>query len=261
MNLLLPITALGALFFLNSKKTTVKTSAKTTINKPCLSDDCQWYCAGNQPGNLEGFDFSKELYNNQKLYAKHIDKYINDPDFGIQSLTKELLKTWKWGKCKSVKSDVSIDDTLTLRYAYANALPTSAFYLALTEKITDYALAMWLSNEYPKILNSLGLLTPGDYKLDVLQPRFDQVTPEVLASMLSKLYILVPEFRNIQAELLASILKIQLSQVVEVETKTNCYKVIKMQYGDFSSLSGKLDPAYIKLFDKIFDAIILANPK
>lgn len=263
MNLLLPISAIGA-YLLFKPKPSAKSntsSGKTIIKKPSLSDDCNWYCPGNEIVSNEGYDFAKELYNNQKLFNKYLDKYINDDDFGIQSLTKELLKTWKWGKCKVVGDEISKNDTLTLRYSYANALPTAAFYLALTEKITDLQLSMWLAIEYPKLLASLGLLIPGQYKLEYLQQRFDSISPEKLQSFLSKLYILIPEFRNIQAELAATILMIQFSQTAEVEIKDKCFKIIKMQYGDFSSLGGKLDPAYQELFDKIYSAVIIAKEK
>lgn len=255
MNLLLPIAALGTLYVLNSKKSTKSSSGKPATFSPYFSNDCQWLCL-NQ---IEGFDFSKDLYNNQKFYSKYIEKYINESDYGIQSLSKELMKKWK--KCKIKGDDISKDDPLTLRYAYASSLPTAAFYLALSEKITDLQLSMWLGIEYPKILKDLGLLIPGEYKLDILQSRFDAITPEILTSMLSKLYILIPEFRNIQAELIATILMIQLSQIVEAETKDKCIKIIKMQYGDFSSLSGKLDLAYQKFFNRIFDAVLLAKEK
>lgn len=273
MNLLLPISAIGAYLLFKPKPTTTKsnsTSGKTIIKKPSLSDDCNWYCPGNEiinDGYGADYDFAKELYNNQKLFDKLLAEYWGaatepwESDFGIQYLTKGLLKTWKVGKCKSIKSEISIEDTLTLRYSYANALPTAAFYLALTEKITDLQLSMWLAIEYPKLLASLGLLIPGQYKLEYLQQRFDSISPEKLQSFLSKLYILIPEFRNIQAELAATILMIQLSQIVEVEVKDKCFKITKMQYGDFSSLGGKLDPAYQELFNKIYSAVIIAKEK
>lgn len=260
MNLLLPLGALGAYFILKPKPST-KSSEKTTVAKLCFSDDCLWICSGNKAGSIAGFDFSKELYSNKKLFAKHIAKHLNEPDFGIQSLTKELMKTWKWGKCKPAKDNISIDDPLTLRYVYANTLPTAAFYLALSEKITDYQLAIWLGTEYPKILLNLGLLTSGNYKEAELVPRFDSITPEILSSELAKLFILVPEFRRIQAELIAQILLIQFSQLMEIEKKDKCYRMIAMEYGDFSSLSNQIYPMYQKMFNKIFDAVILANPK
>lgn len=261
MNLLLPLGALGAYLLFKPKPSTKKTSSSSPDKKDSISDDCQWYCPGAMTNIAMGFDFSKELYKNKKFFNKHIDKYLSDDDFGIKSLTKELLKTYQWGKCKLAGDEISVNDPLTLRYAYVNALPTAAFYLALSEKITDYQLAIWLGTEYPKLLNNLGLLTPGNYSLEILTPRFDVITPEILTSALSKLYILIPEFRNIQAELVAQILTIQLSQIVEFEQKDKCFKITKMQYGDFSALSGKIDPAYQNLFGKIFDAVILANPK
>lgn len=260
MNLLLPLGAIGAYLLFKPKPSTKKTSSFSD-KKDSISDDCQWYCPGSITNIATGFDFSKELYKNKKFFDKYINKYLSEPDFGIQSLTKELLKTYQWGKCKSIKPEISIDDPLTLRYAYVNALPTAAFYLALSEKITDYQLAIWLGTEYPKILNNLSLLTPGNYLLDILTPKFATITPEMLTSELSKLYILIPEFRKVQAELIAQVLLIQLSQIVELEQKDKCFKITKMQYGDFSALSGKIDPAYQELFGKIFEAVILANPK
>lgn len=260
MNLLLPLSALGAYILLKpSTKSSSSSSLSLIPKKPCLSDDCQWLCSDSI--TAEGLDFSKQLYLNQKLFNKHINKHINDPDFGINSLTKELLKTWKRGKCKSIKDEISIEDTLTLRYAYVSELPTAAFYLALSEKITDLQLAMWLGIEYPKLLNQLGLLIPGEFKLAELQSRFDFITPKILTSIISKAYILNPELRNIQAELLATILMIQFSQIVQIEAKEKCIKIVNLQYGDFSSLSGKIDPAYQLLFKKIYDAVIIANQK
>lgn len=265
MNLLLPIGAISAYFLLKSKPKTKSSSASSaSVKKDYISDDCQWYCPGALSTDIsKGFDFSKELYKNKKIYCKFIDKYANEPDFGIQSLTKEVMKTWNWGKCKTVKSDISIDDPLTLRFAYVNELPTAAFYLALSGKMSDYQLALWLGTEYPKLLVDLGLLTTANYKEQELSSRFDAITPEILNSTLAKLFILIPEFRNIQAELIAQILLITLSQIIKVVpdsiTFPKCFKITEFQYGDFSSLSGQIHPMYMNLFKKIFDAVVLAK--
>lgn len=261
MNALLPIGLLAGAFIISQsgkKSKPASTSTKTPkLPKPTyLSEDCQWICGEVGFG---GLNVAKEVFEKQSLYAPFIEKHGSDKNAIALVSTEILVK--EMGKCKITLEKALQLDVMSARYRYANSYMISAFFLALSGKMSSQELAMWLNIEYPNVLRNLGMLQVGNFEQGVMQARFASITDAVIESIIQKTFILTPEFRNLSAELLATMFIVQFSQIVDITTKNDCYKVNKALFADFSSLSGKLDPFLSSQWKRFYDAVVILNPK
>jgi hypothetical protein len=258
MNALLPIGLLAGAFIISqSGKSKPKSTSKPASPKaPYLSADCEWICGGQ---GFAGLNVAQEVFEKKEIYAPLLDKYSSDPET-VTLITNEVMKK-ELKNCKIKAENVSIDDSFNIRYRYANTFVLTAFFLALSGKVSSQQLAMWLNIQFPEKLKELGLLEVGNFEPGVMQARFASITDAVIESIIQKTFILVPEFRSLSAELLASMFIVQISQINNTLAKDGCYKLLKASYADFSSLSGKLDPFLSSQWKRFYDAVIILNPK
>lgn len=260
MKELLPLGLLGGAIYLFAKQDKKPTVSVSTL--PYFKDNGNWFCLGKK--EFEGFDLTAEIIKNSSTYEKLTKNIIPSKENGynLREIAVKALEQ-KFKGFKTVQSEISIVDSFTIRYFYTINILSAALYLALSEKITDLELAMWLTTDFPQELVTLGLLVPGKFELDKIQPGIDPFinSSEELANALDKMYILLPKLKDIQPELLASILMISFSQILSLKTKDKCVSIIDLKYGDFSSLSGKIDPYFQNLYNTLFDAIIKVKNK
>ena len=260
MNALLPIGLLAGAFIISQsgkpKPKPTSNSTKTSTKAPYLSADYEWICGGQDSARLTG---AQEVFEKKEIYAPLLEKYGNDPD-AVTLITNEVMKK-ELKSCKIKAENVSIDDSFNIRYRYANTFVLTAFFLALSGKISSDQLSMWLNTQYPQKLKELGLLEVGNFEPGVMQARFASVTDAVIESVIQKTFILAPGFKELSAELLATMFMIQFSQIVNTMAKDNCYKIIKASTADFSGLSGKVDNFFIEQFHRFRNAILTINPK
>lgn len=259
MNALLPIGLLAGAFIISQsgkKSKPTSNSTKTSTKAPYLSADCEWICGGQ---GFAGLNVAQEVFEKKEIYAPLLEKYGNDPE-AVTLITNEVMKK-ELKLCKIKAEYVSIDDSFNIRYRYANTFVLTAFFLALTDKVSSQQLAMWLSIQFPQKLKELGLLEVGNFEPGVMQARFASITDATIESIIQKTFILTPEFRSLSAELLASMFIVQISQINNTLAKDGCYKLLKASYADFSSLSGKLDPFLSSQWQRFYDAVVILNPK
>ena len=214
---------------LNQDESYTKWILKTSIKAPYLSADCEWICGGQ---GFAGLNVAQEVFEKKEIYASLIEKYSSDPE-AVTLITNEVMKK-ELKNCKIKAENVSIDDSFNIRYRYANTFVLTAFFLALSGKISSDQLSMWLNTQYPQKLKELGLLEVGNFEPGVMQARFASVTDAVIESVIQKTFILAPGFKELSAELLATMFMIQFSQIVNTMAKDNCYKIIKASTADFS---------------------------
>lgn len=259
MKELLPLGLLGGAVYLFTRK---DKKPVTSVSTPYFKDNGYWFCLGNK--EFQGFDLTQEIIKNSSVYEKITKNIIplKENGYNLREIAIKALKQ-RFKGFKTVQPEISIADPFTIRYYYVINVLTAAFYLALTNKVTDLELAMWLTINFPQELMALGLLLPGVFELDSIKPVVDPILakPEDLSNELDKMYILLPTLKEIQPELLASILMISFSQVLSLKTKDNCISITDLKYGDFTSLSGKVDPYFQNLYNVLFDAAVKAKNK
>lgn len=260
MKELLPLGLLGGAIYLFTQKD--KKSATPVSLSPYFKDNGYWFCGGSK--GFSGFDLTTEVLKNASIYEK-LTKDINplkENGYNLREIATKALKQ-KFKGFKTVNPEISILDSFTIRYFYVINVLTAAFYLALSEKVTDLELASWLITEFAQELIALGLLTPAIFELNQIQPVVDPILakPEELANELDKMYILIPKLKQIQPELLASILMISFSQILSLKTKDKCISITDLKYGDFTAMSGKIEPYFQKLYNTLFDAAVKAKNK
>ena len=252
---LLPLGLLGGAIYFFTKK---DKKATVTSNEPYFKDNGYWFCAGSK--GFQGFDLASEVIKNSSVYEK-LNKNLTpnkENGYNLRELATEALKQ-KFKGFKLVQPEISILDSFTIRYFYVINVLSAAFYLALSNKVTDLELANWLTINFPQELLALGLLTPGVFELETVSKINDPLIKELQESnvnSLSKMFVLLPKLKEIQPELLASLLLILLSQIFTLKTKGNCISITDLKYGDFTSLSGKIDPYYQNLYNTLFNAIV-----
>ena len=252
---LLPLSLLGGAIYFFTKK---DKKATVTSTEPYFKDNGYWFCSG--PKGFFGFDLSSEVIKNSSVYEKLTKNLTPSKENGynLRELATKALKQ-KFKGFKLVQPEISILDSFTIRYFYVMNVLSAAFYLALSDKVTDLELANWLTINFPQELLALGLLTPGVFELETVSKINDPLIKELQESnvnSLSKMFVLLPKLKEIQPELLASLLLISLSQIFALKTKGNCISITDLKYGDFTSLSGKIDPYYQNLYNTLFNAIV-----
>lgn len=256
MNALLPIALIAGAYIISQQNKPKPKASSTSTKAPYLSANCEWICGDV---GFSGLNVAKEVFEKTSIYEPLIEKYGSDPD-AVTLITNEVMKK-ELKTCKIKAENVSIDDSFNVRYRYANTFIVTAFFLALSKKVTNDQLSMWLNTVFPQKLKELGLLTVGNTEINVMKMRFASITDTVIDSVIAKTYILTPDFRELSAELLATMFVIQFSQIVNVEAKGNCYKITNASYADFSGLSGQTDNFFIDQFHRFRNAILKANPK
>ena len=251
---LLPLGLLGGAIYFFTKK---DKKATVTSTEPYFKDNGYWFCAGSK--GFQGFDLTQEVIKNSSVYEK-LTTNLNPSKsngYNLRELATEALKKFKGFKL--VQPEISILDSFTIRYFYVMNVLSAAFYLALSNKVTDLELANWLTLDFPQELLALGLLTPGVFELETVSKINDPLIKELQESnvnSLSKMFVLLPKLKEVQPELLASLLMISLSQLFTLKTKGSCISITDLKYGDFTSLSGKIDPYYQNLYNTLFNAIV-----
>jgi hypothetical protein len=259
MKELLPLGLLGGAIYLFTKD---KKPATPVLTLPYFKDNGFWLCLGNK--TFEGFDLTNEVIKNSSLYDKLFKNItpLKENGYNLREIATKALKQ-RFKGFKTVQPEISILDSFTIRYFYVMNVLSAAAYLALTDKVLDLELATWLTINFPQELMALGLLLPGVFELNSIKPVVDPIlnSPEELSNALDKMYILLPKFKEIQPELLASILMISFSQVISLKTKDKCISITDLKYGDFTSLSGKIDPYFQNLYNTLFDAAVKAKNK
>ncbi|MFI0427103.1 MAG: hypothetical protein ACH34V_09125 [Flavobacterium sp.] len=251
---LLPLGLLGGAIYFFTKK---DKKATVTSTEPYFKDNAYWFCAGSK--GFQGFDLTQEVIKNSSIYEKLATNLSPSKSNGynLRELATEALKKFKGFKL--VQPEISILDSFTIRYFYVMNVLSAAFYLALSDKVTDLELANWLTLDFPQELLALGLLTPGVSELETVSKINDPLIKELQESdvnSLSKMFVLLPKSKEVQPELLASLLMISLSQLFTLKTKGSCISITDLKYGDFTSLSGKIDPYYQNLYNTLFNAIV-----
>jgi hypothetical protein len=258
MNALLPIGLLAGAYILSQSGSKPKKSSSSTQSPkaPYLSADCEWICGDTGFG---GLNVAKEVFEKKVIYDPLIEKYASDPDV-VTLITNEVMKK-ELKTCKIKAENVSINDSFNIRYRYANTFIITAFFLALSGKVSNDQLSMWLSTTFPQKLKELGLLTIGNTELNVMKMRFASIDDAAIDSIIAKTFILTPEFKELTADLLATMFVIQFSQIVNTESKNSCYKITKASYADFSGLSGVVNNFFIDQFHRFRNAVEKVNPK
>ena len=253
MKELLPLGLLGGAAYLFTRK-----DKKPTVSVPYFKDNGYWFCAGSK--GFQGFDLSSEVIKNASIYEKITKDFIptKENNYNLREIAIKALKQ-KFKGFATVQPEISIFDSFTIRYFYVINVLTAAFHLALTNKVTNLELANWLTINFPQELLELGLLTPGVFELETISKINDPLIKELKESdnnSLIKMFVLLPKLKEIQPELLASLLMISLSQILSLKTKDKCISITDLKYGDFTSLSGKIDPYYQNLYNTLFDPIV-----
>ena len=258
MKELIPLFALGVGgYFLTKKKPSTPVSTL-----PYFKDNGYWFCLGTK--EFQGFDLTQEIIKNSSVYEKLTKNIVplKENGYNLREIATKALKQ-RFKGFKTVQPEISILDSFTIRYFYVINVLTAAFYLALNNKVTDSELANWLTINFPQELMALGLLLPGVFELNSIKPVIDPILakPEELSNELDKMYVLLPTLKEIQPELLASILMISFSQILSLKTKDKCISITDLKYGDFTALSGKVDPYFQNLYNVLFDAAVKAKNK
>ncbi len=254
---LLPLGLLGGAIYLFTKK---DKKPVVTSSTPYFKDSGYWFCAGNK--GFQGFDLTQEVIKNSSVYEKIVKDFTPTKanGYNLREIATRALKE-KFKGFVLTQPEISITDSFTIRYFYVINVLSAATHLALTDRVTDLELANWLTIDFPQELISLGLLIPAVFELDKITPIVDPIlkNKDELINALQKMYILIPKIKELQPELLAAILMISLSQLLSLKTKDKCISITDLRYGDFTSLSGKVDPYFQNLYNTLFDAVIAAK--
>lgn len=256
---LLPLGLLGGAIYLFTKK---DKKSVVTSSAPYFKDNGYWFCGGNK--GFQGFDLTQEVIKNSSVYENLIKTIKDAPTkangYNLREIATRTLKE-KFKGFVLTQPEISITDSFTIRYFYVINVLSAATHLALTDRVTDLELANWLTIDFPQELISLGLLIPAVFELDKITPIVDPIlkNKDELINALEKMQVLIPKIKELQPELLASLLMISLSQILSLKTKDKCISITDLRYGDFTSLSGKVDPYFQNLYNTLFDALIAAK--
>lgn len=254
---LLPLGLLGGAIYLFTKK---DKKLVVTSSAPYFKDSGYWFCGGNK--GFQGFDLTQEVIKNSSVYEKIVKDFTPNKQNGynLREIATRALKE-KFKGFVLTQPEISITDSFTIRYFYVINVLSAATHLALTDRFTDLELANWLTIDFPQELISLGLLIPAVFELDKITPIVDPIlkNKDELINALEKMYVLIPKIKELQPELIAAILMISLSQLLSLKTKDKCISITDLRYGDFTSLSGKVDPYFQNLYNTLFDALIAAK--